>query len=316
MQLERIVLYALGTFVCYPWKPLLNAVLGSAYDVAWRHFRHDHSEPTNVLMHGVVLFLQLHANVQLLARADVWLETAVPALAGRRAVAFLTFALWSLALARGCKGCPAAPKAAAVGAVLAAYAAGPMLPPVVQMERFCALAFAALLGSRAVLAAARGDMRGAGRWAFQLGKTSAIAAGWLAAWRFTYERAVPWLIAAGRMPQGMSVHAAVAACLIAASSLRDPVKTAAIVGAIVLRADHALTGSPAARALAGAFLGTILQGVAHRTTMQGSTLELLNSKSDKAKERELLSFEWAHVCFFPCLTMHAVFLLPKGPKAQ
>ena len=104
------------------------------------------------LPQGVVLFLQLHANVQLLARADVWLETAVPALAGRRAVAFLTFALWSLALARGCKGCPAAPKAAAVGAVLAAYAAGPMLPPVVQMERFCALAFAALLGSRAVLA--------------------------------------------------------------------------------------------------------------------------------------------------------------------
>ena len=29
MQLERIVLYALGTFVCYPWKPLLNAVLGT-----------------------------------------------------------------------------------------------------------------------------------------------------------------------------------------------------------------------------------------------------------------------------------------------
>lgn len=47
--LSSALLYAPGAFFFYPWKPLMNALVGDSYGVAYAHFRRDHSDPLNLV---------------------------------------------------------------------------------------------------------------------------------------------------------------------------------------------------------------------------------------------------------------------------
>jgi len=50
----------------------------------------------------------------------------------------------------------------------------------------------------------------------------------------------------------------------------------------------------------------ISQGVAHRVTLQASTLGSHEQNETESREKKL-GFESAHVVFFPCLCIHSLF---------
>ena len=43
------VLYGGAPFFGYPWKPIANALVGSQYSIAYRHFRRDHNKTSNLM---------------------------------------------------------------------------------------------------------------------------------------------------------------------------------------------------------------------------------------------------------------------------
>ena len=68
--LSSCALHAPGSFFFYPWKPLLQFVLGDSYEVAYQYFRRDHSGGANAALHLVALGWTMLANFGLLFLAD------------------------------------------------------------------------------------------------------------------------------------------------------------------------------------------------------------------------------------------------------
>ena len=71
------LLYAPGAFFFYPWKPLMQLLVGDTYATGYKYFRRDHSKPTNIVLHGVALVWQLLGNFGFLAVADASLRTTL-----------------------------------------------------------------------------------------------------------------------------------------------------------------------------------------------------------------------------------------------
>ena len=64
------LVYAPGAFFFFPWKPAVQAYIGDTYEVGYKFFRRDHSEPTNVCLHLVALAWQLLGNFGVLNTLD------------------------------------------------------------------------------------------------------------------------------------------------------------------------------------------------------------------------------------------------------
>eukprot|EP00729_Bicosta_minor_P001421 gene1421-15843_t len=146
MKQERLlqgVLYGGAPFFAYPWKPLLNALVGSSYSVAYSHFRRDHKYATNLAAHLLCLVWQLGSNYALLDHIDDWIEKHKPYLNKMmqhlhsdvgglvdslppiqaipdRMFAKLTTAAWTISLATA-PGCPIVVKMASISCLGAAY---------------------------------------------------------------------------------------------------------------------------------------------------------------------------------------------------
>ena len=68
--LLSVLLYAGAPFFAWPWKPMLNGIIGAKYARAYKHFRADHSDRRNLQGHFACLLLQLFANFALLYALD------------------------------------------------------------------------------------------------------------------------------------------------------------------------------------------------------------------------------------------------------
>jgi len=94
---SRWLLYAGGPFYAYPYKTLLNAANGAAYERAYAHFRRDHATGPNLAYHCLCLVFQLTGNFGLLAELDAKLGarfgTEVPIMS------LSTAAAWAVTLA-------------------------------------------------------------------------------------------------------------------------------------------------------------------------------------------------------------------------
>mmetsp|Transcript_26927 Transcript_26927/g.81382 ORF Transcript_26927/g.81382 Transcript_26927/m.81382 type:complete len:81 (+) Transcript_26927:1-243(+) len=58
-----------------------------------------------------------------------------------------------------------------------------------------------------------------------------------------------------------------------------------------------------------AFSATVLQGYAHFFTRQKATMLQLQGIDDKKAK---ISFEWAHVVYFPCFVIHTMWDVSNG----
>jgi len=65
-----MMIYAGGPFFAYPWKPLWNRLEGSTYEIAYKHFRRDHSDNLDLVLHCIALFYQLGSNYAVLNELD------------------------------------------------------------------------------------------------------------------------------------------------------------------------------------------------------------------------------------------------------
>ena len=118
---QQVALYAASPFYMWPWKPLLSSWHGSGYDVAYMHFRRDHSDGLNLLLHLVCLVMQLFGNFALLSLLDA--------------------RLWSLPVLR----------VTSAAAWVAFLSAEPSAPPLVKFEACAAVVAGCVLAPRVQL---------------------------------------------------------------------------------------------------------------------------------------------------------------------
>mmetsp|Transcript_46770 Transcript_46770/g.99962 ORF Transcript_46770/g.99962 Transcript_46770/m.99962 type:complete len:316 (+) Transcript_46770:68-1015(+) len=65
------ILYFMGPFFCNPAKPLLQSLwCKTGYEVAYEHFKRDHTNPTNLALHAVALAFQITSNFAFIHRLD------------------------------------------------------------------------------------------------------------------------------------------------------------------------------------------------------------------------------------------------------
>jgi hypothetical protein len=74
-HLTQSLLYAPGTFFCFPWKPIINQIIGDSYSVGYFHFRRDHHGKVNLACHIACLILQVLSNFGLLNCIDLYFQS-------------------------------------------------------------------------------------------------------------------------------------------------------------------------------------------------------------------------------------------------
>jgi len=115
-DLYNTMLYFMGPFFCNPSKPLLQTLwCSTGYQVAYEHFKRDHTKPQNLVLHAVALCLQLTSNFAFLHRLDELMGSSWGWLSGS------TAALWALLLAPQ-QQAPAKARVVALAMIAAAYA--------------------------------------------------------------------------------------------------------------------------------------------------------------------------------------------------
>jgi len=109
----RWLLYFGGAFFAYPHKPLLNVFQGSPYEVAYQHFRRDHTTDANLVYHGLCLIGQLTGNFGLLGELDEKLGL-------KNVLSLATASTWAGMLVLN-SSAPPAVKAMSVASLVLAY---------------------------------------------------------------------------------------------------------------------------------------------------------------------------------------------------
>lgn len=110
------LLYFMGPFFSNPAKPMLQRLwCHTGYDIAYKHFKRDHTNPTNLAIHAVALIFQVTSNFAFLHRLDELIGST------RGMISMSTALMWSALLVPQ-KSAPLKARAAAVALIGAAYA--------------------------------------------------------------------------------------------------------------------------------------------------------------------------------------------------
>ena len=299
-RLSSALLYAPGAFFFYPWKPLALLSAGDTYAAAYSHFRRDHSDPTNLILHAVALCWQLAGNFGLLAALDrllvgdeLWPSGPLSALSA------LSWA-GTLVLSPA----PSICSLASVAGIATAYAIAPLLSPnaveIVPMACFIVVVCVAsvvLTPSTTVTDGRRGTATS--RLARNLGRTLVY-----------FGIAVAARGAGSRWHGQFSAWAPVVnACLLLLMSLLamlpKPVVPCVLGGVIVVRVLAELTAQNLLLLYSNAFLAQLSQGIAHDISQQKATLLSLEDSIEDMRVR--LAFDWAHCVYFPNLLFHSCY---------
>lgn len=141
----QALLYGTAPFYTYPFKPVINQIIGSGYPSAYSNFRRDHSKTSNIVAHCACFVGQLVGNFSLLKL----ISEAVPYCS---LLPEVSAALWAASLFVA-HGCPPDVKIAALGSVAAGYRWGHSAIPHWQDLAFAqsffeAIAIANLIGEK------------------------------------------------------------------------------------------------------------------------------------------------------------------------
>eukprot|EP00854_Cymbomonas_tetramitiformis_P024192 gene24192-29374_t len=281
-RLSQSVLYAFGAFFCYPWKPAFQFVYGSPYKIAYQHFRRDHSDAVNIAMHFICLGFQLLASFGLLFKFAE--HHALPLLP------VVSVGTWLASLLT--TPCPLSVKTGTLLSVAAAYQTAPAFEGA-QLEQLSLIGFVIVFFVQAV---AMGEDRISfkdGLWMF------GIFAAWLLATHLLTT------FAAGILEEYVTeLSCGFVLLMLCIGGSGYPVIPCAVTGAIGCRILAIVTSQPMMYLYGCAFIGSLLQGVAHLMTREKPTL-VAHQNAFKDKDAKV-AFEWAHVVYFPNLIFHSM----------
>eukprot|EP00658_Telonema_sp_P-2_P026595 TRINITY_DN20754_c0_g1_i1.p1 TRINITY_DN20754_c0_g1~~TRINITY_DN20754_c0_g1_i1.p1 ORF type:complete len:312 (+),score=41.62 TRINITY_DN20754_c0_g1_i1:220-1155(+) len=291
-RLTRGLLFVPGHFFFYPWKPALLLLHSCEYSSAFRNFAAQHDDRANIAMHVAALALQLTGNFGLLDQlgAVTGLPWSAVSLAGWTMVV-----LWSGAW-RSSKILSIA--ACGMGWYGAGWAAlHPVRIEIAMVSLFFTLM--ALLSTRVIPTSppprVTTEAVTYGLMLYAMYAADALLRGMLLA---SSAQASPFWV-------GVGASIVVALCSQIPGQFWWP-RTVLVMA--VLRAAALLTHQPGFLMWGLGFTGQLLQGFAHEVAAQTSTiqkLELVQTESDR------ISYECAHVIFFPCLVFDV--LLGRSP---
>ena len=260
------LLYAPGAFFFFPWKPPVQLLVGDSYATAYRHFRRDHSDPTNLLLHLVALTWQLGGNFGLLAALDGALFDVT--LARHRPLATLTALAWGVTLLAS--PAPLLVSAASIAAIGAAYWAAPSLSAD-ALELGAMVLFLAVLCASTLLCTPSVTVGGARRSSLaRLGGSLARALAYFGLACGARWAARPWQGA--HAASSAQLNAALALLMGLLAFLPKPVVPCVFGGVLVARPLADLTGQEVLLFYGQAFLAQLSQGVAHDVSKQKATL--------------------------------------------
>jgi hypothetical protein len=257
IALSSAALYAPGAFFFYPWKSAMNALVGDRYEIAYKHFRRDHSDSANLAMHVVALVFQLLGNFGLLAAVENMFlrKSDVPSLPfGVGLLPAITAATWIFSVLTA-----PAPTVCRVIAALA-VAAGCISAPLVSahtvevgcMAMFVAVAFTASL----IFESVRLKRRKSLAEVLPACVKAAVIFGLLVAVRIGVDRAWggAWLSRSTEAVGGLL------GILFALACLPHPVKPVVIFGALACRVVSVLTRHEPLLFFSAAFTAMVMQG--------------------------------------------------------
>eukprot|EP00239_Pterosperma_sp_CCMP1384_P004277 CAMPEP_0197856876 /NCGR_PEP_ID=MMETSP1438-20131217/29399_1 /TAXON_ID=1461541 /ORGANISM="Pterosperma sp., Strain CCMP1384" /LENGTH=344 /DNA_ID=CAMNT_0043472493 /DNA_START=311 /DNA_END=1345 /DNA_ORIENTATION=- len=306
MKIAQSLLYAPSAFYFYPWKPFMNAVVGDTYRVAYKHFRRDHSDSANMLMHFICLFLQLLGNFGFLNALNGSLMRSIPRLHMKHfeteLIPLLTALLWIAYLLIAASDAPPIAVVLSIVCIGASWYAAPLLEAwaldIGSLILFLiTIPIGALLFKNKVLKrrksireVAENTCNGVLKCALLLAAVGPYAVG--------FQGRDPVLV-----EHKMSGNIVLVCLITLCSTLPNPVVPVTIMGCFGSRVLYALTGQEVLRFFACGFTGMVLQGTAHGISQQQATL--LNLEEEEADRK--LRFEWAHCTFFPCVMWQSVY---------
>ncbi|KDO26803.1 hypothetical protein SPRG_08093 [Saprolegnia parasitica CBS 223.65] len=291
--LYQVVLFASPQFYSFPWKPLLNRLVGDTYPVAVAHFAPHHATRANLALHFVCLLVQLSGNFCFLTLLDMTVT-------GSRARPFslATALLWSVYLVLGATTAPIWCNVAAVASIVAAYAAAPVLlqqPTALTLVPLVLYVLVAL--SYAILARGLPRVLPAVLVALFL---AVLQSGW------TYLASLP------PAPMDVAIPSAIGfgSVLALLAALPNPAVPTVLFGALVGRSLGIWTRQPLLTMYCYGYFGALLQGLAHRLVNEQATLLALEDEESLKKVR----YEYAHVTYFPTLLFEGIYKAASRPR--
>ena len=289
----RALLYGTAPFFGNPIKPLLCLLDGANYKAAYVHFRQDHHNNLNILLHVLCLVGQVCSNFAFLAELDNKLELHLGTKSGDgqplNLISSLTVVIWSVVLVLTTGG---APSAAKLGGIASIYAAYKMRKQVCKLHNLIskiapvleAWAVQALLFGKNKLALGEGSTFSLKQFAFILAARLSI--------KYFVSNNISFK---GRKSLRMAklVRILVVAGMVLAA--QGGVEASVKLG-FTLWLPALLTGDRWMYFLYTGFLSSMLQGTSHHYSREQATLPNLAKLSD----------ELAHVNYFPVLLLHTV----------
>ncbi|CAK4705802.1 hypothetical protein LEN26_001341 [Aphanomyces euteiches] len=285
--LLQSVLFFSPQFYCYPWKPLLNAVVGDSYEVAFEHFVSSHLSAPNIALHAICFVVQLVGNFCFLHVLDEMFFPGIP-----RPLSYLTAGLWVAYLVLRSSTAPVWGQVASTISIAGALWAAPFLVPhgafvsQVLLGAFLVTKYLFLLtGFRAQM-----NVKAA------FGTTAVLVA--IHAGYFYLADATK----ASLEPHISDANNIFLAILLVFSMIKNPLLPTVAFGYLVGQTLAVASGQTWLFFFSFGFLGSTLQAVAHLVTREIPTLLAL----EKEKPDDKLRYEYAHVIFFPNLVFHGV----------
>lgn len=307
--LSGLILYAPGAFFFFPWKPPMQLLFGDTYEAAYHHFRRDHSDATNVVLHCIALVWQLLGNFGMLAAVDDLMFGGAVEVGTLHLRPCLTLTALSWCITLLLSPAPTVCSLVSVVSITTAFVVAPRVSPD-ELESgaittFIAVLFVAPFVFKPSVTVNGG--RGSGARYVKALAYFGLAIGARAV-------ALPW---AGQLvtwaPQ---MNAALCALMCALSLLPKPVIPCVLGGILVVRPFAELSGQRFLLYYSNAFFAQLAQGIAHDVSMQKATL--LSHQDSMADRRVRLAFEWSHVVYFPNLlyqSCHESLVGAKGKTA-
>eukprot|EP00041_Stephanoeca_diplocostata_P018669 m.392758 g.392758 ORF g.392758 m.392758 type:complete len:311 (-) comp21084_c0_seq11:129-1061(-) len=296
-RILQAVFYGGAPFFTYPWKPILNYVIGSDYTTAYTHFRRDHKIPANLAAHTLCLCWQLCANFGLLASIDSALGTDAgrkqtpsdTTFTGSRMFSKVSAIAWMLPILTATP-CPLPVKALSAAAVWGAFSIAQ------NFEQYW-LEIAALQGVIEALAIQTYIIRE------PIGGARLVAVA-------IARQAIQYLVI--KYGKGIlekkktAVNIAVAAFVLAMVTKENVIAKESLtvfhlgfVGWIFA----VLTNQPWLFFYAGGFVASVAQGVSHIAAGEMPTLVQMQQNDSS----DTLGQEWAHGTFFPNLLLNSIY---------
>lgn len=297
---QYVIMYAGTPFFAYPWKVLLVTTFGSTYNIAYNHFRRDHTKPLNLTLHFVCLWFQLLSNFALLYLLDSALfspqendsrddnKKPVIAFLGKiKPLRFSTAFLWSYVLHTNSDGCPLIVRLLGIVSVFVAAAFAPLIVP-----------------SWATIACANGVIDAMGISAVVLHQpwNSPIF------WAIFAIRSILYGYIRGKMHGCLRTYStpisiAVVGVMIALGMRNDPLRGLVAAGALMIWIISLLIDSPTLFFYGCGFVATLAQGISHEISGQNATLFVFEEENPVNR----LQYEWSHLVFFPCIALQSIY---------